>query len=143
MTKLKFAALLSLCIGLATSLSANDVTRTIAMRTDFVESRLNWGNGQRGFIARWFTKVENGVIEICGAVQYQDGIAYTQSKNVLRRAYIEYEGKKIMRDMRFFRKVKRRPREDWSQVNCASTNIKAPRSAYTVYLGWDAGRAKF
>lgn len=82
---------------------AAKVTRQVALSSDFTTTELGWlGRSEKGFILRWRTEVNNGIIEICGAVTYPDSQNRSASKGVLRKSYITYGDKKIMNDLRHF-----------------------------------------
>jgi len=139
----KFFVVCAVCLA-AQGAFANDITRTIELPDDYVESQLIWsGTPKPGFIIRWSTEVHEGLIEICGAVQFPSNASVSQSRAILRKTKAVYEEKVVLRNMTFFKKVKNGSKADWSEANCASTGVKAPNGRYSISVGWDAGRAKF
>ena len=118
----------------------NKVVRQVEVTGAFKETGLTWlGRPQPGYVLKWKSKVFDGVIHVCGAVAYGDIQMRSQSASVLRKAFIVYEGKKVMRNMTYFKRAKSIRRLSGATANCASTGIKVPRGAYDLWLGWDAG----
>lgn len=137
------ACLLMIGTGAALAAGKAKVVEQVRVTDEFQETELEWlGRPRPGFVLRWRTKVIDGEIAICGAAAFPEIQLRSASRNVLRRSYIVYEDKKIMRDMTFFNRVKRESKLDGSLANCASTGIKAPKGGYSVNLGWASGSSK-
>lgn len=108
----------------------------------FTTARLDWSGQGPGFLLRWKTIGLDDRIGICGAVYYPSNSTRKQSERMLRRSYIEYNNKKIMRDLSFFFVVASRKQLESATANCAATAVRAPEK-WTVDLYWDSERARF
>jgi hypothetical protein len=60
----------------------------------------------------------------------------------LKSAYILYDDKEIMSNLRYFTKVDGVEKLIGAKANCASTGVKAPKSGYRVRLSWGSKRFK-
>ncbi|HHI71892.1 MAG TPA: hypothetical protein ENJ91_12885 [Rhodobacteraceae bacterium] len=119
------------------------LSRQIPVDKSFAEGELKWSDGFGAYKFLWNVGVFNGEIEICGVGYFTNIQSMSQSKDALRRAYIIYQDKKIMRDLRYFARVKRRSQLKTATANCRTTGVPAPKARFNVKLGWDAGRARF
>ena len=140
------AAIAALLIPIpgAVGAKSHKVTHQIPLTDDFTEQQLQWTGGLGGYEFRWKTIVTNGVIEICGVGFYSNVSSRWQTKDSLRKAYIKYQDKVVMKDITFFSRVKSRTKlKNGTMANCASTGVKAPNGRYSVSLGWPGGRARF
>ncbi len=135
----------ALCIPTLGSVNAksNNISRQVPVTSDFISSEFKWEGGLGGYEFLWGVFVNEGMIEICGVGYFTNIQSISQSKDSMRRAYNVYEGKKIMRDLRYFARVKRRAKLSTATANCRSTGVAAPKGRFNVQLGWDAGRARF
>lgn len=89
---------------------------------------------------KWRVQTHEGEIVICGARALVQPSKATISSTMLAKMHVVYEGREIMRDMRFFQRTPGGAQAEWDKANCVSTGTPAPTGAYTVYLEWDAGR---
>ena len=143
---LKQLAAAGLAITLASTATAKppEVVRQIEITDKFSSGYLNWTGGIKGMDYVWKVQTHQGTIHICGAGHYTGAQARLQTKDIMRRAFVTLEGKKILRDMRFFNIVKTSGSlAPGAKANCADTGVKAPKKAYQVYLSWDPTTRKF
>lgn len=131
------ATLMAATFATTADAQRNKVVSRVTVTDDFATSQLTWrGRGDIGYTLRWKTIRKDGEIHICGAVAYGDLGLRSESIDVLKSAYILYDDKPIMKNMRYFNKVRSAKKLVGSQANCASTGVKAPNKGYRVRLLW-------
>jgi hypothetical protein len=145
-TMLKSLAAAGLVITLASTAYAKppEVVRQTKVTDGYSSGYLNWTGGIKGMDYLWKVQTHEGKIHICGAGHYTGVQARLQTKDIMRRAFVTLEGKKILRDLRFFNIVKTSDSlAPGATANCANTGVDAPKKAYQVYLSWDRTTRKF
>lgn len=127
-------------IGPAEAAKRANVIARVSVNDSFVEQRLTWlGYARPGFVLRWRTYASRGEIVVCGAVAYGSARTLDVSTGVLQRAYITFDGGRILRDLTFFTQVARAGNLSHARASCAATGVSAPKGPYSVRLGWDRG----
>jgi hypothetical protein len=106
-TMLKSLAAAGLVITLASTAYAKppEVVRQTKVTDGYSSGYLNWTGGIKGMDYLWKVQTHEGKIHICGAGHYTGVQARLQTKDIMRRAFVTLEGKKILRDLRFFKIV--------------------------------------
>ena len=108
---------------------------SIAVDSNFAEYRFKaFSRTRPGMVAKWATRVIDGEINICGVVTYPEWEQRSRLKAKLKRATITLDGNVIMKNLHFFAEVKNERQLDAARAPCRSTNIKAPKGRYTVYI---------
>ncbi|MEM9523647.1 MAG: hypothetical protein AAF982_06590 [Pseudomonadota bacterium] len=119
------------------------VVRTMLLKQDFAESSVRFtGLPRPAFTVRWASTAIDGQIAICGLVTYPDMQFQQQAATVVGDIYAVYQGRKIMRGMRFFKRVNSARKFDTTPANCALTGVRAPKAPFRVQLDLDPGRVK-
>ena len=133
-----------LALGLSSAIAKPPkVVMRVSVDKHFIKYALTWDGGFGGYRFLWDVRAIKGKIASCGVGYYEDISSMNQSEGVMRKAYVKYNDKKILKDLRFFARVKSRSALKKATANCASTGVPVPRGRYHVELGWDAGRAGF
>lgn len=109
--------------------------RQVPVTPEFSEGEIKWRGGPNlGYLFRWQVQVHEGFLAICGAGAEGEHNLRSATRKVMRRAYIEFEGRKILEEMTFFNRVKRRSGLDLAMANCWLTDVPAPMGNFEVHL---------
>lgn len=140
-----FCLALFVSLGLAGpgASQSGKVVRTMLLKEGFPEYTLRiTGTSRPAFIVRWAPTKIDGQIAICGLVTYPNMQFQQQATTVVGKIYAVYQGRKIMRNMRFFKRVNNARKFDTTPANCALTGVRAPNGPIQVQLDLDPGRVK-
>lgn len=132
------------CVATLTIAQAGEATREIPVTDKFVDGSMTWSGMPGGYEYKWKIFITDGMYEVCGVGVYTSNRARQASRNVMRRAWVENkEGQKLMRDMRFFSRVKQPEQLATAMATCKSTGQPAPIGDWSVRLAWDPSSARF
>ena len=119
------------------------VVRKVPVDKYFTEGEFKWTGGIGGYKFLWSVRAVNGKLEVCGVGHYQDAYSRSQNNDILRKSYVTLNGKKILKDMRFFSIAKYEKDLRRTPANCASTGVKVPKGKVEIQLRSDGGRYSF
>ncbi|WP_425039098.1 hypothetical protein [Primorskyibacter sp. S187A] len=131
---------LSACQDTANQSSAPDVFMEVPVTSAFNEITSGvTGKPRPGLIIQWRGIAVDDEIAICGAITYPDPSQRSATFQVLGNAYVELNGEKIMRNLRFFKNTRYTNAPQWDVANCVKTGASAA-GPVQLRLGWDAQR---
>ncbi len=119
------------------------VSRQVPVDSDFVDGSLIWSAHLGRYDYRWGIRVLDGYFEVCGVGSHASSYSRSQSNAVMRKASIEFEGRKILEDLSFFADAGYSADLKAHPANCKRTNTVAPDRAWEVFLATPGGRARF
>ena len=133
------AALVALLIPTASL--AQNVPASVPVTSDFNFSDMGWSNGAGKLYIAWNVYDFDGRIGLCGAVRHSSNAVSRQNDTVMRKGWLKYEGKKIVRGLRFFTNAGFSSSFNGVQATCRLTN--QPTGAGSLQLGVDPARVRF
>ena len=133
---IKFISI-GLCAALWGVMAHAQVVESRPVTQDYVINELNYNNrNAKGFVMAWKVAVIQGQIAICGAYRLVDPSMAVTSRRVLRRVYVKYNGRKIMRGVTYFNFAGYGSDLYRATANCGLTGVAAPNGRFSVRLGW-------
>ncbi|MDA8747050.1 hypothetical protein N9M66_02445 [Litoreibacter sp.] len=117
--------------------ACHSVVATQKVNQNFTSSQFTWnGQDRAGAKLVWRAKGINGQIHICGALRYTSLTNKGATKGHMHAAMIIYEGRTILKDITYFKTVKRTRDLDTAVAHCANTGVPVPQGRYTLNLQW-------
>lgn len=113
---------------------AEPLLRQIPVHDGFTRNKLRWQQEGIGYDYLWTVQKRNGMFEVCGLGKFPNLSTRRPSVKVMRRAYVEFEGKVILKDLSFFTEVKRSQQLIHAAATCRQTRTRAPRGHFSVQL---------
>jgi len=122
-------------LSLDAQAASDGITRQIPVTADFIEGSVGSGGTAGGIEYRINLTVANNFIELCGAVAYSNVRLKIQYRNFLRDSAFVINGKKVVKDLRYWNTVNRRAWKS-AKANCRSTGIKANTKIKDIDIAW-------
>ena len=126
---------LSACVSIPTK------SRQVVTTLDFSSGSIGWCrhsgilcNEDDEYKFRWTAIVEDGHIEICGIGRVGNTWMLTPTKKAMSNAWVEYQGKRILTDLSFFRDVGGKTDLIGSAANCQRTETAVSGSNLDVQI---------
>lgn len=110
---------------------------------DFWEDNITWNGGLgNAYDFRWYVIGYKGKIAVCGVGHFNDPVTRMQSKELMRRAEVLIDGKRVLTDITFFATVKKGADLSKATANCRETGAAEPDRKYNIGLKM-GGSARF
>ncbi|MGJ8604196.1 MAG: hypothetical protein ACSHXH_08725 [Marivita sp.] len=131
----------AVAICLPTLSAAQTTTTDVPVTGDFGTFEVGWAHGAGKLFGTWGVYDFSGRIAVCGAVRHSSNTVSRQNDEILRRGWIKHNGKKVLKDLRYFNDIGFVASFNGARATCKVTPV--PSSAGGVQLGFDPGRARF
>ncbi|MDI3336229.1 hypothetical protein QKW60_07415 [Defluviimonas aestuarii] len=98
----------------------------------------------RAYEYRWIVFNNGGQLAVCGASYFPDASSAVGIRRMLRRAVVELNGKRILRDISFFNQVRSKAGLEEGESTCRNTGVPTPKSrGGTARIVWPSGGIRF
>ena len=108
----------------------------------FRDDELRWDSIGKAYEFRWAVTVIDSQIAVCGVGRFLSPVTFVQTRGVLRKAAVMFEGRSILSDLSFFNTVDANVPLEGASATCRSTGQKAPKGEFGVELAI-SGSARF
>ncbi|MFZ1727441.1 MAG: hypothetical protein WBO29_14050 [Albidovulum sp.] len=110
---------------------------------DFLESAIEINGYGVGYVYRWDVLLFDDVVALCGVGIFPDARTAYAMKGLVRKASLTYRGKKILKDVSFFNKVKKNDDLSKATATCRSTGVAPVKGGGSFVLDVGGGRVRF
>ncbi|MGB3317136.1 MAG: hypothetical protein WBB85_22340 [Albidovulum sp.] len=98
----------------------------------------------RGYMYKYNVIESNGQLAVCGASYFADASSAIGFRRILRKAVVELDGKKLVRDLSFFKQVRSESELNAGVSTCRNTGVPVPASrSGESYVVWPSGGIRF
>lgn len=100
---------------------------SIPVDSDFQDSDITWQGDAagKGYLFVWDIRVGDDYVYLCGAGKFTDPSTQQITRQVLRKSFVEYNGKKVLKDISFFAKVPFNADLRSAKATCRATTVPA------------------
>ena len=98
----------------------------------------------RGYMFRYHVIESDNQLAVCGASYFPDASSASGFRRILRKAVVEIDGRKLLRDISFFNQVRSEAQLEAGVSTCRNTGVPVPASrSGEIYIVWPSGGIRF
>lgn len=117
---------------------------TVPVTENFRPGEVSWSDGySKAYTFVWGLTVIDGEVAACGAGQYRDPTTMHPSKKMMQKAFVVYDGKKVLTDLSFFTKIPVSADLMQAEATCRKTGIPAASAKGQFGMTIPGGQARF
>lgn len=112
------------CLAFAVSAAdANDFSISVDDR--FSEDEITWQGDVSGnaYVFVFDIRAKDGWLYLCGAGKFTDPTLRNATRNILRSSFLEYNGKKVLKDISYFATVPFQNDLKSAKATCRATTV--------------------
>ena len=117
--------LMTACLSLAAGMAlAGDLQ--IAVDPDFQDGDITWRGDAagKGYEFVFDFRDAGGVVVLCGAGKFLDVTTKRITQQMMKKSYVEFNGKRVLQDISFFTKVPFNADVKKATATCRATTVK-------------------